>query len=151
MLVLVIGSALREVCGDQAALGLTFVGEIRTAPRYRLYALDDRFAALVEDAERGIAVPGELVEVADERWEDIAASEPPGITPGPVELEDGRTVIAALGDPAHLAEHGVPIMELVNLEELARDKVYEFAFIGASLKLRGADAAPMRPIALPLR
>jgi kynurenine formamidase len=56
--------------------------------------------------------------------------------------------------PVHtylLAEHGVPIMELVNLEELARDKVYEFAFIGASLKLRGADAAPMRPIALPLR
>jgi kynurenine formamidase len=56
--------------------------------------------------------------------------------------------------PVHtylLAQHGVPIMELVNLEELAKDGVYEFAFIGASLKLRGADAAPMRPIALPLR
>ncbi|NVD98888.1 cyclase family protein [Massilia sp. BJB1822] len=50
-----------------------------------------------------------------------------------------------------LAEHGVPIMELVNLEGLARDKVYQFAFIGASLKLRGADAAPMRPIALPIK
>jgi kynurenine formamidase len=50
-----------------------------------------------------------------------------------------------------LAEHGVPIMELVHLEDLARDQVYEFAFIGASLKLRGADAAPMRPIALPVR
>ncbi len=50
-----------------------------------------------------------------------------------------------------LAQQGTPIMELVNLEELARDRVYEFAFIGASLKLRGADAAPMRPIALPLR
>jgi kynurenine formamidase len=49
-----------------------------------------------------------------------------------------------------LAQHGVPIMELVYLEDLARDEVYEFAFIGASLKLRGADAAPMRPIALPL-
>ena len=49
-----------------------------------------------------------------------------------------------------LAQHGVPIIELVNLEELARDGVYEFAFIGGSLKLRGADAAPMRPIALPL-
>jgi len=49
-----------------------------------------------------------------------------------------------------LAQHGVPIMELVNLEGLARDGVYEFAFIGGSLKLRGADAAPMRPIALPV-
>lgn len=56
--------------------------------------------------------------------------------------------------PVHtylLAQQGTPIMELVQLEELARDRVYEFAFIGASLKLRGADAAPMRPIAIPLR
>lgn len=56
--------------------------------------------------------------------------------------------------PVHtylLAQQGAPIMELVPLEELARDQVHEFAFIGASLKLRGADAAPMRPIAIPLR
>jgi len=56
--------------------------------------------------------------------------------------------------PVHtylLAQHGVHILELVQLEELAKDRVYEFAFIGASLKLRGADAAPMRPIAIPLR
>lgn len=26
----------------------------------------------------------------------------------------------------------------------------EFAFTGGSLKLRGADAAPMRPVALPI-
>ena len=56
--------------------------------------------------------------------------------------------------PVHtylLAQQGAHILELVNLEGLAADKVYEFAFIGASLKLRGADAAPMRPIAIPLR
>lgn len=55
--------------------------------------------------------------------------------------------------PVHtylLAQQGVPIMELVNLEGLARNNVYEFAFIGGSLKLRGADAAPMRPIAIPI-
>jgi kynurenine formamidase len=50
-----------------------------------------------------------------------------------------------------LAEQGAPILELVYLEELARDGVYEFAFLGGSLKLRGADAAPIRPIAIPLR
>ena len=33
---------------------------------------------------------------------------------------------------------------------LARDGVYEFAFIASSIKLRGADAAPLRPIAIPL-
>lgn len=65
----------------------------------------------------------------------------------PVETEDNWI-------PVHtylLAERGVPFLEVVNLEELARDRVYTFAFIGASLKLRGASGAPMRPIALPLR
>jgi kynurenine formamidase len=65
----------------------------------------------------------------------------------PVETEDNWV-------PVHtylLAERGVPFLEVVNLEELAKDKVYEFAFIGSSLKLRGASGAPMRPIALPLR
>jgi kynurenine formamidase len=50
-----------------------------------------------------------------------------------------------------LAEQGAPIIELAWLEDLARDEVYEFAFIAAALKLRGADAAPFRPIAIPLR
>jgi kynurenine formamidase len=54
--------------------------------------------------------------------------------------------------PVHtylLAQQGVPILELVQLEQLAKDKVYEFAFIGGSLKLRGSDAAPIRPLAIP--
>ncbi len=50
-----------------------------------------------------------------------------------------------------LGEQGAPIIELAFLEELSQDKVFEFAFIAGSLKLRGADAAPLRPIALPLR
>ncbi len=65
----------------------------------------------------------------------------------PSELEDDYV-------PVHtylLAEQGTPILELVYLEDLSRDRVYEFAFVGGSLKLRGADAAPIRPIALPLR
>jgi len=56
--------------------------------------------------------------------------------------------------PVHtylLAEQGAPIIELVFLEDLAANQVYEFAFIAGPLKLRGADAAPMRPIAIPLK
>ena len=56
--------------------------------------------------------------------------------------------------PVHtylLAEKGVMFIEQMNLETLAQDQVYEFAFIASSLKLRGASAAPMRPIALPIR
>jgi kynurenine formamidase len=50
----------------------------------------------------------------------------------------------------YLAQQGTPIIELVALDELARDKVYEFAFIGGPLKIRGGDAAPLRPVALPV-
>ncbi len=50
-----------------------------------------------------------------------------------------------------LAQQGVPIIELVDLDELAKDGVYEFAFVGGPLKIRGGDAAPLRPIAMPLK
>lgn len=56
--------------------------------------------------------------------------------------------------PVHtylLAEKGVMFVEQMLLEELSKDKVYEFAFIAASLKFKGASGAPMRPIALPVR
>ncbi len=49
------------------------------------------------------------------------------------------------------AERGVCLLELVWLEDLAKDKVYEFAFIAAPIKLRGATGSPTRPIALSLR
>jgi kynurenine formamidase len=56
--------------------------------------------------------------------------------------------------PVHcymLAEAGVPIMEVVYLDELAAEKLYEFAFFGACIRLRGATGSPMRPVAMPLR
>ena len=65
----------------------------------------------------------------------------------PVETKDNWV-------PVHtylLAERGVPFMEVVNLEAIAKDRIYTFAFIAASLKLRAASGAPMRPIAIPLR
>jgi kynurenine formamidase len=49
-----------------------------------------------------------------------------------------------------LAERGVSIIEVLQLEELAKDNVYEFAFISTPLKLRGATGSPMRPIAIPV-
>jgi kynurenine formamidase len=56
--------------------------------------------------------------------------------------------------PVHtylFAEAGVPIMEVVDMEALSQERLYEFCFIGAGIKLRGATAAPMRPLAMPLR
>ncbi|MFZ6009500.1 MAG: cyclase family protein [Bacteroidota bacterium] len=54
--------------------------------------------------------------------------------------------------PVHsylLAQKGMMFMEQLFLEELSAEKVYEFAFIGAPLKLRGASGSPLRPLALP--
>jgi kynurenine formamidase len=56
--------------------------------------------------------------------------------------------------PVHtylLAEKGVMFIEQMYLEELAKDEVYEFAFIAASLKLKGASGSPIRPIAIPIK
>ena len=56
--------------------------------------------------------------------------------------------------PVHthlLAEAGVPIMEVVNLEELSAEGCFEFCYIGAALRIRGATGGPVRPIAFPLR
>ena len=49
------------------------------------------------------------------------------------------------------AERGVCLLELLWLEDLARDRVYEFAFIAAPIRMRGATGSPIRPLALPIR
>ena len=53
--------------------------------------------------------------------------------------------------PGHLvllARHGIHIIENLNLEELARDRRYEFAFFCAPVKWTGATGSPVRPVAL---
>ncbi len=104
-------------------------------------------------------------------WPDAERFMPdePGIDRGGAEVlaRAGAIVIGAdnmalevspsredIGLPVHaylFAEAGVPILEIANLEELAAEQVYEFAFVAAPLKLRGATAAPLQPIAMPLR
>ena len=56
-----------------------------------------------------------------------------------------------LAMPVHvhlLVEHGIHIVECLNLEELAKAGVSEFAFVALPLKLEGATGSPVRPIAL---
>lgn len=49
------------------------------------------------------------------------------------------------------AEQGVSLLEALWLEDLSKDRVYEFLFIASPLKLRGGTASPLRPLAIPLR
>jgi kynurenine formamidase len=53
--------------------------------------------------------------------------------------------------PVHqhlLVRHGIYNLENLDLESLARDRVYEFAFIFAPLRLKGATGSPGNPVAV---
>jgi kynurenine formamidase len=53
--------------------------------------------------------------------------------------------------PGHtllIVRAGIHIIEMLYLEELARDGVREFAFVCLPLKLRGGTGSPVRPVAL---
>ena len=49
------------------------------------------------------------------------------------------------------AERGVSLLEALWLEDLSKDQVYEFLFIASPLKMRGATASPIRPIAISIQ
>ena len=88
------------------------------------------------------------------------------VNPGPGEAAakwlSGKGVFAAGADnltfekvpsalPAHvhlLVENGIHIIEVLNLEQLARDKAWEFLFIAQPLKIRGGTGSPVRPVAV---
>ena len=97
---LIYGTFMRGQSGHPNLDGARFLEPVETAPRYRLYEVDGRWPALVEDDD-GIAIAAELYEI-----------EPPGWTRAAVELADDRTVEAFLGEQSlrsrghDVSEHG---------------------------------------------
>ena len=49
------------------------------------------------------------------------------------------------------AKEGAYLLEMIWLEELSKDKLYEFALIAAPIRYRGATGSPIRPLALPIK
>jgi kynurenine formamidase len=64
------------------------------------------------------------------------------------EERDPETGATLFGHLHLLVRHGIYILENLNLEQLARDRCYRFAFIGVPLKFCGATGSPLRPLAL---
>lgn len=143
--------------------------------------LPDSYAITIEDCTNELARTGLTLEAGDvvlvrtgrmRYWPDGSRTlgNPPGLS-----LDAGRWLtsqgIAVIGAdqecvevgpsqhddnwlPGHchfLAEAGVPMLELLNLEELSRDEVNEFCLVAAPIRLRGATGAPIRPLAIPFR
>ena len=45
-------------------------------------------------------------------------------------------------------QNGIHIIEVMNLQELAAEQIYQFVFVVSPLKIRGGTASPVRPIAI---
>lgn len=93
--------------------GARFSGEWTTAPRYRLFSVDDRHPAMVRDDARGAAVVGELYEVPLRVLATVLDREPAGLGLGVVELADGQLALGVVWLAAELppssrdiSEHG---------------------------------------------
>jgi hypothetical protein len=99
------------VCGDQTALGLTFIREAKTAPNYRLYEVNRQFTALVAVEAGGVSVSGELCHLSRENYEILLKQEPNGLHQGLVELDNGAKVLCAVSSFATLPSHATDISE----------------------------------------
>ncbi len=151
------------------------------AGQHEVQCLPDSYAITVEDLQKALAANGLELNEGDaafvrtgrmSHWPDGSKTlgNPPGLSleaarwltaqgisvvgadqecveVGPSEHEDNWL-------PGHchfLAESGVPMIELLNLEELAADGVSQFCLIAAPIRLRGASGSPLRPLAMALR
>ncbi len=77
-----------------------FLGEARTAARYRFYACAGGFPALWPVAEGGVCVPGELYALPlDAVRDEFMPVEPPELELAVIELADGSAGLAVVLRP----------------------------------------------------
>jgi gamma-glutamylcyclotransferase (GGCT)/AIG2-like uncharacterized protein YtfP len=92
--------------------GAEFVREARTAPRYRLWSIDDVHPAMLRVPEGGRSIAVEIWLVPPAAIAAILLSEPDGLCVGRVTLDDGSEVLGVLAEPAlvdgrrEITEHG---------------------------------------------
>lgn len=151
-------------------------GVLLDLPRLRgreILADDDSITAAdlekTYEAQGVVPAPGDAVLVRTgwiQRWPDhdrYHANPAPGLVLDAAEWLAARGARCVGADtyafekvPAHglavhvalLVEHGIPIIEMLDLEALARDRAYTFLFVGVPLKLQGATGSPLRPLAV---
>jgi gamma-glutamylcyclotransferase (GGCT)/AIG2-like uncharacterized protein YtfP len=86
------GGLMRGLREHPNLAGAEFLAVTRTAPRYRLYSIDDRHPGMYDVEEGGVSVTGELYRVPSDVWKRVEAGEPPNLYKGTVVLRDGRSV-----------------------------------------------------------
>src|SRR4051794_38054262 len=86
------GTLMRGLALHANLEGADFLGEVETAPAYRLFSIGDVHPGMFEVATGGVSVAGELYRVPEEVLRRVEAGEPPHLYRGPIRLTDGRTV-----------------------------------------------------------
>jgi kynurenine formamidase len=136
------------------------------------FAIDYDTLEACAQAERLEVRPGDVVLIRTgwlemfRRNEAVSGGDQPGLTTDAVRWFVERDVAAVGADnervervpdpaglniPVHvelLRNYGVHLMELMQLEQLAEDRVYEFLFVACPLKIRRAVGSPIAPIAI---
>lgn len=108
-IVFICGSALRGQPDHENLAGAEFLGVARSAPNYRIHAVKDGWhPGIYEVNENGVAIPGELYGLAEDRYEFLVSTEPPDMYPADIFLDDGRTVTAMLYPEHLIVENGWP-------------------------------------------
>jgi allophanate hydrolase len=84
--------------------GARLLGEARTAPTYRLFALDTQppKPGVVRVDRNGASLPGEVWLLSPAALGTFLAGIPQPMALGEVELDDGRTVVGFLCEPLAL-------------------------------------------------
>jgi kynurenine formamidase len=107
------------------------------------------FGALWSDPDEYLRAAG--VSAAGSRWlidKKVAAVGADNMAFDVMGAADPELKVTLPGHVLLLVRAGIPIIENLNLEELAAADVSEFVFVCLPLKMRGATGSPVRPIAL---
>jgi len=121
-----------QVLAGDVVLVRTGYGALWTKPDEYLRAAGAGGAASRWLAEREVKAVG-----ADNMAFDVMSNSP-----------DPELNVTLPGHVLLLVRAGIPIIENLNLEELASAVVHEFVFVCLPLKMRGATGSPVRPIAI---
>lgn len=95
------GGLMRGLRGHPRMLasGATFLREVRTAPVYRLWSVNDRFPGMVRVEEGGASILAELYQVSREGMCRVVEGEADGLSVGRLLLDDGTGPMGVLGEP----------------------------------------------------
>lgn len=101
------------------------------------------------DEEAMAAAEGAGVSIDGAAW--LAEQEVLAVGADTVQFECTPSGVDGSPQPVHIhliQERAIPILEWVNLEELAAESVYEFLFVCLPLSIVGATGSMVRPIAI---